>query len=235
MKARHGQIDRAIRSLAILVLCASPSAVSAGWWTEVPSSEEEDVAIMRLARSELLPEFSEVDFDSVTIKKQEIEYEIGEQDPKSGRTESLTLYGTFPVSHRAEDYREQHAIRCEIYAEFVNSEVTKKRENCEQGIERFLIFEGVAAELRLDSAISLDLAKAYLQFLSTQIGPVRGQPLITQSDFSEFERIGIRRGRPKRVIVYWSGGSTSYGISFEVKGDDEYQFEHMQDESYVVD
>ena len=235
MRAWHGQIGGPIRSLLVLALCALPSAVIAGWWTEVPSTEEENVAITRLAKSKLHPEYSDVDFHSVTIRKQEIEYEIGEQNPKSGRTESLSLYGTFPDSYRTDDYRERHAIRCEIYAEFVEAEVTKKRESCEQRFERYLNFEGVTAELRLDNGVSLDLARAYLKFLSTQIGPVRGQPLITRSDFSDFERIGVRPGRPKRVVVYWSGGSTTYGISFEVKGSDEYQFDHMQDESFVVD
>jgi hypothetical protein len=223
------------RTLALFVLGIPTLCASAGWWQEVPATEEETEAIRELAEKELPPELSGNGFEFVRIEKQQIEYQSGDVPRKQGKSENLRFYGAFPDSLNYGDYRESYGIRCSIYTEYVESEVSTKRENCDQGVERFLIHEDVDSELRLDEVVELDLAKAFLGFLTTQIGPMRGRPLITQSDFSKFERIGIRRGRPERVVVYWSGGSTTYGISFEVEKEDGFTFKNMRDESYVDD
>ena len=217
-------------------LLAFPSGAQGSWFEEVPFSEEEELAITRLARSELAPDFLEVEFESVTILKTLAEYQIDVDDPRIGRTERLRFYGTFSESIRTEDYRERYAIRCSISTYFVESEVTRTSERCEQGNERYLRYEGVASEVLLDEHVELDLAKTFLDFLETQIGPVRGQPFVTQEDFSAFDRIRIPMGRPKRIAVHWScGGSVDCGFSFVIMNENPYEFGLRQDISIIND
>jgi len=220
-------------SLVVLALVTVPCM--ADWWRDVDVPDEEATAISNLARESLPDELLEVDFESVSIKKQIIDYQTLDDPPQDGRSENLYFYGVMPNSRETGNYRERYAIRCRIYTESVDSSAVSTKERCDQGMERLLRRTGIVDEVLLESGVDLELAIAFLDFLSTQIGPKRGQPLITEKDFSEFQRMSIRNGRPKRVVVYWGTGSTTFGLSYEVVSDSGYTFMNMEDMSYVSD
>ncbi len=220
---------------ALLVLVFPATQAGASWWQDEPMTTEETELLSEFARDQLPPDFSGVDFAEVRTRKQKYESRRSEEQPKRTSSESLYFYGAFPDSLNNGDYRERYAIWCVILSEYAQSEVMSKREDCNQGVERLLTYEGVESEVELDEVVELDVARALLDFLATQIGPVRGQPLITRSDFSELDRIGIRNGRPKRVVVYWTVGSTTFSLSYEISTDDGYVFLNRRDESYVTD
>ena len=99
-----------------------------------------------------------------------------------------------------------------------------------------LTYEGVESELLLDEDVNLRLAKAFLDFLSSQIGSTSEEPVISFSDFSSFKQISYWPGSPDKVSAQWSVSRASGNILFcEVNEGDGYQFECTEVMTVVAD
>ena len=78
----------------------------------VPILDQEKSQIAEAAKEARPAELANAEFESISITKCEIRYELDEVEPEKVRLEYVNLYGVFPHTVRNDTYRERWSIRC---------------------------------------------------------------------------------------------------------------------------